>query len=67
MTDRSRLPTDKDRAAALDAALVLLGLAIEPEWREAILAHMKITGEAAALLLDFPLDDELEPAPVYHP
>jgi hypothetical protein len=63
MTDRP--PTDQDRAAALDAALALLGIAVEPEWRASILAHLKVTTDAATFLLDFPLDDEIEPAPVY--
>lgn len=67
MTNSSPTPTDEDRAAALDAAIALLGLTIEPGWREAILAHMKVTGEAAQLVLEFPLEDELEPAPVFRP
>ena len=61
------IPTDTDRAAVLDAATALLGLAIDPAWRESILAHMKITGEAAQLVLEFRLEDEVEPAPVYRP
>ena len=61
------LPTDADRAAAFDAAAKLLGLAIAPEWREEILFHMKILAEAAQLLAEFPLDDALEPAPIFTP
>lgn len=67
MADRPPIPNDKDRAAALDAAIALLGLAIEPAWREAILAHMKVTGEAAQLVLEFPLAHDIEPAPVFRP
>ena len=60
-------PSDEDRAAFLDAAIEMLGLAVAPEWRAEVLAHMKVTAEAARLVLDFPLDDELEPAPVFMP
>jgi len=61
------LPSDDARAAALDAAIALLGLVVAPEWRICVLAHMNVTAEAAQLVLDFPLDDELEPAPVFRP
>ena len=61
------LPTDEDRAAALAAAARLLGLSVAPEWREEILFHMKVLGEAAQLLADFPLDDVVEPAAIFAP
>jgi len=67
MTAPTPLPTDEDRAAALDAAIAMLGLVVAPEWRAEVLAHMKVTAEAARLVLDFALDDELEPAPVFSP
>jgi hypothetical protein len=67
MTEPSRQPTDEDRAAALDAAAALHGLTLDPGWRQAILAHMKATGAAARLVLEFPLGDELDPAPVFRP
>ncbi len=60
-------PTDADHTATLDAAVAQLGLVIDPAWRESILAHMKAISEAAQLALDFPLEDEVEPAPVYRP
>ncbi len=60
-------PDDKDRGAMLDAASVSLELTIAPEWREQVLFHMKLVGEAARLLNDFPLDDEIEAAPVFRP
>jgi len=67
MADRSLNPADTDYVAALDATSALLGLEIEPAWREAILAHMKVIGEAAQLVQEFPLADEIEPAPVFQP
>ena len=67
MADRLPIPTDKDREAALDATIALLGLTIEPDWREAILAHMKVTAEAAQFVLEFPLEDDVESAAVFQP
>jgi hypothetical protein len=67
MTAPFRPPTDEDIGAALDAAVAQLGLVVDPAWRKDILAHMKLTGAAARLVLEFPLEDELEPAPVFRP
>jgi len=67
MTAPHRLPDDKDREAALDAAIAFNGLTVDPAWRPAILGHMKVTGAAAQLVLEFPLGDELDPAPVFRP
>ena len=61
------MPTDEHREAALDAAIALHGLAVDPAWRAAILAHMKLTGIAAELVAEFPLDDEIDSAPVFRP
>lgn len=60
-------PDDKDRAAALDAAVALLGLTVASEWRDVVLAHMKVIGEAARLVEEFPLEDEAESGPVFQP
>ena len=38
---------------------------IDPVWRATIVAHMKATAAAAELVLAFPLDDHVEPAPVF--
>jgi Protein of unknown function (DUF4089) len=59
--------TDAERAQTLDAALAALGLAIEREWREGVLTHMRMIAEAARLVLEFPLDDEIEAAPIFIP
>jgi hypothetical protein len=67
MTDQPFLAPDADREAALDAATVLLGLRVETAWRPEVVAHMKVIAEAARLILDFELEDEIEPAPVYRP
>jgi len=67
MSEPRPMPTDADREAALDAAIALHGLAVDPAWRAAILANMKVIGAAAGLALEFPLGDELDPAPVFRP
>ena len=60
-------PTDEERAAGLAATAKLLGLTVAPQWREEILFHMKVLAEAAQLLAEFPLDDAIEPAPIFAP
>jgi hypothetical protein len=60
-------PSDGDRAAMLDAAAAVLGLTVAPEWRGEILFHMKVIGETAQRLMEFPLDDSVEPAPIFTP
>jgi hypothetical protein len=68
MTDAPALPLTEDAAGAVvDAFVPLLGIAIAPEWREAVTANVRATAAAARLVLDFPLDDAVEPAPVFRP
>ena len=59
-------PLDDDAAGAIvDAMGSMLGIAIDPDWRPAVAANLKATANAARLVLDFPLDDEVEPSPVF--
>lgn len=51
--------------AWLDASAVLLGIAVALEWRDAIHLHLGITRDMAQRVLDFPLPDEADPAPVF--
>jgi Protein of unknown function (DUF4089) len=51
--------------AWLDAGAVLLGIAVASEWRDAIRLHLQITRDMAQRVLDFPLLDEADPAPVF--
>jgi hypothetical protein len=62
-----QIVTNEERAAALDAATRLLGLSVAPAWRAEILFHMQVIAEAAQLVDEFPLDDTIEPAPVFAP
>ena len=49
----------------IDAAATLLRLAVAPEWKPAIRANLEVTLRLAALVDDFPLPDDAEPAPVF--
>lgn len=43
----------------------MLGLTIEDDWRPIVEAHIAATQKSAALVLEFPLEDAVEPAPVF--
>ncbi|MCK8783489.1 DUF4089 domain-containing protein [Roseomonas sp. NAR14] len=58
-------PPPFDPAAYVDAAAALLGLEVRPEWREGVVANLQATAAAARLMLEFPLPDELDAAPVF--
>ena len=57
--------TDADLDAFMDASATVLGLTIEPDWREAVRANLAITFRLGGLVGDFELPDEAEPAPVF--
>ena len=52
--------------AWLNANAALLGITIAPEWRDAVQLHLRITRDMAQCVLDFPLPDDADPAPVFH-
>ncbi len=56
-----------DPEAVIDAVAPMLGLTIEPVYRAGIVTNLAITARFAALVLDFPLGDDAEPAPVFRP
>ena len=51
--------------AFIDAAAHALGLPLRPEWRPAVRFNLEVTLRQAALVTEFPLPDEAEPAPVF--
>jgi 1-carboxybiuret hydrolase subunit AtzG-like protein len=59
----NELPVDLD--AYIDAGTALLGIAVQPEWRPAIRLHLGISFNLGQLVLNFPLLDEADPAPVF--
>jgi Protein of unknown function (DUF4089) len=59
MTDRASLDD------YIDAAARTLAVPIEPAWKPAVRANLEVTLRLAALVAEFPLPDEAEPAPVF--
>jgi hypothetical protein len=57
--------TEADLDAFIDASAVVLGLTIRPEWRAAVRDNLAFTFRAGALVREFELPDEAEPAPVF--
>ncbi len=47
------------------AAAAALQLPLAPEWQSAVKANLAVTLKHAALVAEFPLPDEAEPAPIY--
>ena len=47
------------------AAAAALELPLAPEWQSAVKANLAVTLKHAALVAEFPLPDEAEPAPIY--
>ncbi|HTW72820.1 MAG TPA: DUF4089 domain-containing protein [Acetobacteraceae bacterium] len=64
----SDLPEDLhalDLDAFIAAGTAMLGIQMRPEWQNAIRLHLGISFDLGRGLLDFPLPDEAEPAPVF--
>jgi len=51
--------------ALIDAGTSILGIDIKPEWRPAVRLHLAISLGHAAAVLEAPLSDHLDPAPVF--
>jgi Protein of unknown function (DUF4089) len=49
----------------IEAAARVLALPLEPQWLPDINANLAVTLRAAALVADFALPDESEPAPIF--
>jgi hypothetical protein len=57
--------TDAEIEAFMDASAVVLGLRLEPEWRDAVRANLALTFRLGLLVRHFELPYEAEPAPVF--
>jgi hypothetical protein len=58
--------SDNDTTDAwITSSAAMLGLPIESAWLPAIRANVEVTFRLAALVDEFPLLDEAEPAPVF--
>ena len=51
--------------AMIDAGTSALGIEMQPEWRQAVRMHLAISLGHAAAVLQAPLSDHLDPAPVF--
>jgi Protein of unknown function (DUF4089) len=51
--------------ALIDTGTVALGIEMKPEWRPAVRMHLAISLSHAATVLETPLPDHLDPAPVF--
>jgi hypothetical protein len=51
--------------ALIDAGTAALGIEMKPQWRPAVRTHLAISLGHAATVLETPLSDELDPAPVF--
>ncbi|HEX7212849.1 MAG TPA: DUF4089 domain-containing protein [Methylomirabilota bacterium] len=60
-------PTPEDLGAHVDRAAKLIGLPILPEHRAGVIQAMAVITAAATLVMDFPLPDDVEAAPVFEP
>jgi len=49
----------------ITAAAAALDLPLQPEWRQAVKSNLVVTLNHAALVAEFALGDEAEPAPVF--
>jgi Protein of unknown function (DUF4089) len=60
--------TDEDALDEfIDAVARALGIPVEPQWKPGIRANLQVTLRVAAMVAEFELPDEAEPAPVFEP
>lgn len=51
--------------ALIDAGTALFGIDMKPEWRHAVRMHLAISLGHAATVLEHPIADHVDPAPVF--
>jgi hypothetical protein len=56
-----------DYGKHVDAAAAVIGLKIDPAHRPGVLANFERIAQLAALVAEFPLDEDIELAPVFQP
>jgi hypothetical protein len=59
------LETDKDPDTLIDVASRAIGVPVEQDWKPAIKDHLAVVLRLAAVVEQFKLPDEAEPAPVF--
>ena len=67
---RARAAAEAKRADALDtlvtASARVLGLELDPAWHDGVAFNLRLILRHAALVDEFALPDDAEPAPVFH-
>jgi hypothetical protein len=67
---KARVPAKGRRADAIDttvaAAAQVLGLTLDPAWHASVAFNLRLILRFGALVDEFPLPDDAEPAPVFH-
>lgn len=58
---------DEAASKLIDAMLPVLSLEIAEAWRAPVITNLQANAGFAALVLEFPLPDDEEPAPVFRP
>jgi hypothetical protein len=61
------MPDPIDIEAYVEAAAQLVGLPLDPAHRPGVVLNLGRIAQMAALVMEFPLSEETEPAPVYEP
>jgi len=59
------MTNDADLDALIDAGTALLGITVDPAWRDAIRTNLAVTLSLSATVDAFPLPDDADPAPVF--
>jgi hypothetical protein len=66
----SKKNATKPQPDAIDAMMIAgaqaLGLPLDPSWHSSIKFNLRLVLRHAALVDEFPLPDDAEPAPVFH-
>jgi hypothetical protein len=57
--------SDDELDRYIDAAAKMLNLSLETEWVPAVRDNLAVTLRLAATVQDFPLPDDVDPAPVF--
>jgi hypothetical protein len=61
------MPYPIDIEAYVEAAAQLVGLPLDPAHRPGVVLNLERIAQMAALVMEFRLPEETEPAPVYEP
>jgi hypothetical protein len=54
-----------DAQAVIDAMAPMIGIEIDPDFREGVATNLKLTADLAQLVLSFPVEDGNQPAAVF--